>query len=137
MTHIPFGYKIVDGRAVMDEEQVKQLKIIYTSYLNGKGLMDSAKEARLNSSHSSVSRLLDNKKYLGTDYYPQIIDPTTFAKIKEERTRRAEVLGRTNLIKEKEQKPLPCKFHFNVAKEEFKNPYDQAAYIYSLIESEG
>lgn len=137
MAHISFGYKIVDGRAVIDDEQANQLKIIYASYLDGKGLVESAKEAGVNSCHGSVGRMLDNKKYLGTDYYPQIIDAATFAKIQAERTRRAEVLGRTDLIKEKEEEPLPHEFHFNMPKKEFKDPYAQAAYIYSLIESEG
>ena len=137
MAHIPFGYKIVDGRAAIDEEQVTQLKIIYTSYLDGKGLVESAKAAGIDSCHGSVGRMLDNKKYLGTDYYPQLIDAGTFAKVQEERKRRATALGRTDLIKEKEEEPLPYVFHFNMPKKEFKDPYAQAAYIYSLIESEG
>ena len=70
MAHIPFGYKMVDGRATIDEDQVKQLKVIYSSYLDGKGLMDAAKEVGIDCCHGSVSRMLDNKKYLGTDYYP-------------------------------------------------------------------
>lgn len=137
MAHIPFGYKIVDGRAAVDEEQAKQLKIIYTSHLDGKGLVESAKEAGLDSCHGSVSRMLDNEKYLGTDYYPQIIDVGTFARIKEEITRRANALGRIDLTKEKEKASFPHEFHFNMPKKEFKDPYAQAAYIYSLIESEG
>lgn len=137
MSHIPFGYRIVDGRAVIDDEQANQLKIIYTCYLNGKGLVESAKEAGIDSCHGSVGRMLDNKKYLGTDYYPQIIDAATFAKIQAERTRRVEALGRTDLIKEKEEEPRPCEFHFNMPKKEFKDPFAQASYIYSLIESEG
>ena len=80
--------------------------------------------------------MLENKKYLGTEYYPQIIDADTFSKIQEERTRRSEVLGRNNLLKEKEEIPLPFAFHFNMPTKEFKDPYAQAAYIYSLIESE-
>ena len=47
------------------------------------------------------------------------------------------VLGRTNLIKEKEEEPLPQEFHFNMPKKELKDPYAHVAYIYSLIEGEG
>lgn len=89
--------------------------------------MESPKEAGIDSCHGSVSRMLDNKKYLGTDYYPQIIDASTFAKIKEERTKRAQELGRTNLIKEKEEESLPYEFHFNIPKKEFKDPYAQGS----------
>lgn len=137
MAHIPFGYKIVDGRAVIDDEQANQLKIIYSSYLDGKGLVEAAKEAGIDSCHGSVGRMLDNKKYLGTDYYSRIIDAATFAKIQAKRTRGAEALGRTDLIKEKEEEPLPCEFHFNMPKKEFKDTFAQESYIYSLIESEG
>jgi hypothetical protein len=111
MAHIPFGYKIVDGRAVIDDEQANKLKIIYSSYLDGKGLVEAAKEAGMIA--------------------------VTFAKIQAERTRRAEALGRTDLIKGKEEEPLPCEFHFNMPKKEFKDHFAQASYIYSLIESEG
>ena len=32
MAHIPLGYKIVDGRAVVDEPTVEQIKATYRYY---------------------------------------------------------------------------------------------------------
>ena len=77
MAHIPLGYKIVDGCAVVDEPTVEQIKATYRYYFEGKSLVDAAKEAGFKMNHATVKRMLSNKKYLGTDYYPQIIDEET------------------------------------------------------------
>lgn len=74
MAHIPVGYKIVDGCAVVDETAAEQIRATYRYYFEGKSLIDAAKEAGFKMNHASVKRMLSNKKYLGTDHYPQIID---------------------------------------------------------------
>ena len=51
--------------------------------------------------HGSVGRMLQNKKYLGDDYYPAIIDKETFDKAEEIRMYRAMALGRVRELKEK------------------------------------
>ena len=38
MAHIPLGYKIVDGCAVVDEPTVGQIKATYRYYFEGKSL---------------------------------------------------------------------------------------------------
>ena len=96
MAHIPLGYKIVDGCAVVDEPTVEQIKATYRYYFEGKSLVDAAKEAGFKMNHATVKRMLSNKKYLGTDYYPQIIDEETIERFQEELTRRAGNLGRLN-----------------------------------------
>ena len=93
MAHLPLGYKIVDGCAVTDEPTVKQIKETYRYYFEGKSLVDAAKEAGFKMNHATVKRMLSNKKYLGTDYYPQIIDEETQIRFLEELTRRAGNLG--------------------------------------------
>ena len=80
---------------------------------------------------------LSNKKYLGTDYYPQIIDEETLTRFLEELNRRADKLGRLNRISKDRNKPVPVLFHFKIAEQSFSDPFMQAQYIYSLIESEG
>ena len=94
MAHIPLGYKIVDGCAVVDELTVEKIKATYRYYFEGKSLVDAAKEAGFKMNHATVKRMLSNKKYLGTDYYPQIIDEETIERFLEELTRRAGNLGR-------------------------------------------
>lgn len=136
MAYIPLGYKIVDGCAVVDETAAEQIKETYRYYFEGKSLIDAAKEARFVMNHASVKRMLSNKKYLGTDYYPQIIDEDTQTKFMEELTRRAGKLGRLDRKNKERNKTLPTAFRFKPADQTFADPFDQARYIYSLIESE-
>ena len=98
--HTPFGYKIVDGKAIIDETDAAILKKLYQNYLAGKSLDTSAKEAGINCSHTSASKLLLNKKYLGDDYYPPLIDKETYDMVVEEKERRAKkAASRTNSFK--------------------------------------
>ena len=136
MAHIPLGYKIVDGCAVTDEPTVKQIKETYRYYFEGKSLVDAAKEAGFKMNHATVKRMLSNKKYLGTDYYPQIIDEETQTRFLEELTRRAGNLGRLDRRCKERNKKVPTVFHFKPADLTFPDPFEQAEYIYSLIESE-
>ena len=136
MAHIPLGYKIVDGRAVVDEPTVEQIKATYRYYFEGKSLVDAAKEAGFKMNHATVKRMLSNKKYLGTDYYPQIIDEETIERFQEELTRRAGNLGRLDRKCNERNITIPTSFGFKPAELTFADPFEQAEYIYSLIESE-
>ena len=136
MAHIPLGYKIVDGCAVTDEPTVKQIKETYRYYFEGKSLVDAAKEAGFKMNHATVKRMLSNKKYLGTDYYLQIIDEETQIRFLEELTRRVGSLGRLNRKCKEHTKKIPTAFHFKPADLTFPDSFEQAEYIYSLIESE-
>lgn len=136
MGHIPFGYRIVDGKAVVDEKEAVMLWKMYEGYLEGKALRAAAEDAGIHCYHGSAARILGNKKYLGTDYYPQIIAPQIFGMVQAERDKRAKKLGRMALIKEKEQAVLPRHFRMKQQTQRFTDPIEQALYLYSLIESE-
>lgn len=136
MAHIPLGYKIVDGCAVVDETAAGQLKEIYRYYFEGKSLVNAAKAAGFKMNHATVKRMLLNRKYLGTDDYPQIIDKETIERVQEELTRRAGNLGRLNRKSKERNKAVPTAFRFKPANCTFADPFEQASYIYSLIESE-
>ena len=136
MAHIPLGYKIVDGCAVTDEPTVKQIKATYRYYFEGKSLVDAAEEAGFKMNHATVKRMLSNKKYLGTDYYPQIIDEETIERFQEELTRRAGNLGRLDTKCKETYITIPTSFRFKPAELTFAAPFEQAEYIYSLIDSE-
>lgn len=110
---------------------------MYKGFLEGKSLVNAAKDAGIKTYHGTVTRMLTNKKYLGTDYYPQIIEQETFDRTLEEKQKRRDALGRNNRKKTKEEKPLPTAFHFKPAELSYTDPFEQAKYIYSLIESEG
>ena len=122
--------------AVVDETAAEQIRATYRYYFEGKSLINAAKEAGFKMNHASVKRMLSNKKYLGTDYYPQIIDEETQKRFLEELTRRAGNLGRLDRRCKEHNKTVPTAFHFKPADLTFPDPFEQAEYIYSLIESE-
>ena len=73
MGHTPYGYRIVDGKAVIDEAAATQIRELYKNYLSGLSLTNAAKEAGLDLLHSGAKRMMRNKHYLGDDFYPAII----------------------------------------------------------------
>ncbi len=136
MGHTPFGYKIENGRAVVDEAATGQIRQIFQFYLEGDSLTTAAKKAGIISFHGGVSRMLKNTHYLGDEYYPAIIDKETFDKAEQERVKRAAALGRIKKPAEQEKIPIPTMFHTKTSEQTFDDPFLQAEYAYSLIESE-
>lgn len=137
MGHTPYGYKIKGGKAVIDEETANQVRQIFEYYLDGESLTTAAGKAGLKMFHGGVSRMLKNPHYLGDDYYPAIIDRETFDKAEAERLRRAESLGRIREPEGQEKIEVPVSFRTRQAERKYDDPFLQAEYAYSLIESEG
>lgn len=100
--HIPYGYRIEDGKAVVDEIQAEQVRTFFKEYISGKALKVAAEMVGLKIFHGSAGRMLRNTHYLGDDYYPVIIDQELFDKAEEERQSRANQLGRVRELKVKE-----------------------------------
>lgn len=136
MAHTPFGYRIENGVAVVDEHAAEQVQALYQSYLSGGSLRTVAIKVGIDAFHAGIGKILKNRHYLGDDYYPAIIDPDTFAAVQEERFRRASTLGRIRESKEDKVAVYPTTFHIIVGTQVYDDPFAQAAYAYSLIESE-
>lgn len=137
MRYIPYGYKIQNGAAIIDEKEAEQVRALYAEYLSGLSLTAAAQKVGIKMYHAGVKRLLQNERYLGDDYYPAIIDRETFEKAESERLKRAEALGRIREL-EKPQKPkYPTRFYAKEPEQKYDDPFRQAEYAYSLIESEG
>jgi hypothetical protein len=136
MSHTPFGYRIENGKAVIDEKASEQIKIVYQSYLSGDSLATAAKKAEISSFHGGIGRMLRNVHYLGDEFYPAIIDIKIFAAAEVERIRRATKLGRIWEPKEEPEVVFPTAFHINEGTQQFDDPFTQAEYAYNLIESE-
>lgn len=64
MKHIPYGYKIVDGKAEINEENAKQVKMLFSKFLEGESLVTASKSCSLNFTHSQVGRMLEKKRIL-------------------------------------------------------------------------
>ncbi|MBQ5676277.1 MAG: recombinase [Lachnospiraceae bacterium] len=134
MGHTPYGYKIVNGLAVIDEVEGAAVKKLYEGYLGGLGLQAAADEAEISINHCQAKRMMLNKKYLGTDYYPALITEDMMEKVKTELTKRAGKLGRVYEPKEQEKQSVPTRFQFGKEEQCFENPFLQAQYMYELIE---
>ena len=136
MSHVPYGYRIENGKAVIDEEKAKQVKKIYKAYLSGLAYVPAAEAAGLKLYHTGAKKMMQNKHYLGDDYYPAIIDNETFVAAEAERVKRQAKLGR--VFDDKPAKVSKIATDFKMAKVQMKydDPFKQAEYVYSLIESE-
>jgi hypothetical protein len=133
---IPYGYKIEKGKAIIDEEQAEQVRMIFKGYLSGLAYVVAAEAVGIKISHPSVKRILQNKRYLGDKYYPAIIDQETFERAEAERFKRQRKMGRIFPDKPVEECKPATKFIMPKAGKIFNDPFKQAEYVYSLIESE-
>lgn len=136
MAHIPYGYKIIEGKAVVYEEQAEKIRNLYKGYISGLTLKVAAENAGLKLSHSSVGMMLRKKYYIGDDFYPTIIDKETFDKAEEMRSTRARSLGGTQDSKKREKLKLTVHFTMPRVKIKYIDPFEQAKYAFGLIESE-
>lgn len=137
MGHTPYGYRIRNGKAVIDEERAAQVKLIYGEYISGTALCASARKAGLEMTHSSVKHLLTNRKYLGDGFYPAIIDEESFHRAAEKLKERAAMLRRdTRRPKEYVKLQIPVRFTMLPVCDRFSDPFEQAEYAYSQIKEE-
>jgi len=136
MTHTPHGYRIENGKAVIDETAAEQVRTLFASYLSGDSLDTASKKSGILSFHGGIGRMLQNIRYLGDNYYPALIEPEMFAAAQEERLRRAKMLGRVYEPKEAEAVIFPTAFRINERTQNIEDPFRQAEYIYTLIEME-
>ncbi|MEA5093357.1 MAG: recombinase family protein [Sedimentibacter saalensis] len=103
--HMPHGYKIEDGKVIFDDEKAAVIKKIFEEYHKGSSLHGIAKELtnagflnannKPNWNHGSVGKILQNIKYVGDGFYPQLIDKETFESVQKRRKKKEQKLGRT------------------------------------------
>lgn len=131
-----YGYRIKNGKACIDKEKAVKVQKLFDGYISGKALRAAALGAGIDTYHGSAGRMLKNRKYMGTEYYPAIIDEETFQKAQIERENRAIKLGRVREVEEDLQILSPTKFRLKSQEIMFDDPFKQAEYAYSMIESE-
>ena len=95
MGHTPYGYKIENGAAVIDETEADCVRQIFDNYISGMSLREAASAAGHPLVHSTVKRLLNRKCYCGDDFYPAIIDAAVFHRAKSELKQRADNKNQT------------------------------------------
>lgn len=82
----PFGYRIVDGKAVIDAEQDERLKQMLSLYLDGLSIQAASEEAGM--TYTVARRALSNETYLGDGFYPPLISREMYEQLQTERKRR-------------------------------------------------
>ena len=136
MGYTPYGYKIENGCAIIDEENADKIRKLYSNYLTGMPLAKAASEAGIDTYHGTAKRMMENRHYLGDDFYPAIIDKEIFESAAAERIKRANKLGRLNHKRVIKPSVVPTYFHLAAAVQHYDDPRLQAEYLYSLIERE-
>ena len=134
MGHTPYGYRIENGAAVINEAEAECVRRIFDNYISGMSLREAASAAGHPLVHSTVKRMLTKKYYCGDDFYPAIIDISTFHTANNELKRRADNKNQTGKTRRIIPKP-ETEFTFSHPLTQYDDPYEQAQYLYSLIES--
>lgn len=103
---IPFGYCVINGKYALNITESETVKKIFSNYIGGKSLKTIAAEMQIpyNANKAAwnknmVCRMLENKKYIGENGYPQIVTQHEFeqaAQIKAERTTYRKPAPQTN-----------------------------------------
>ena len=133
MTHIPYGYRVKDAKGIIYEPEADKVVALYRAYLEYDSMSAAAKKVRINKIHGSIGRILKNTVYLGTDFYPQLLDEELFTKVQKARKENAVRENRIKEIKPAEEfKPITT-FKASKVKLKFDDPYKQAEYAYSMI----
>jgi site-specific DNA recombinase len=94
MAHTPYGYYIKGGVAVSDPMKTQQVKALFQEYLAGTSLQTIADHTGIPRSHTSLGRMIEDKRYIGDSFYSATIDENIWSEAQMERKRRAEHLGR-------------------------------------------
>lgn len=131
-----YAAKIENGCATIKEDEANKIRKLYENYLSGMALAKAAAAAGIETYHGTAKRLMENRHYLGDDFYPAIIDQETYDKAAAIRFERAGKLGRLNRKKSVKPAASPTGFRMAAAEQNYEDPRLQAEYLYSLIESE-
>ena len=126
-----YGYKIINGKETVDEQEAAIIIKIFNGYLSGMSLRDAAVNAGKAMVHSTVKRIICNFCYVGDDFYPAIISRQTFSRANAELIRRSEKrVGKKRL----RTPPVYTQFKITAPEKHYDDSAVQAEYIYSLIE---
>lgn len=125
-----YGYRIENGRAVIDEKEAAVIISVFNGYLSGMSLRDAARNAGKDMVHSTVKRIIRNTCYVGDAYYPAIVSKQTFGRANAELIRRAESHSHKKRLKPPH---IYSEFVIDAPTVQYDDPAKQAEYIYSLI----
>jgi site-specific DNA recombinase len=86
--NIPFGYQVIDGRIAINQQEAEIVRYIFCEYLSGRSCQTIAKELSGRGilyresadtwNGSVLKRILDNRRYVGNDGYPELVTADKF-----------------------------------------------------------
>lgn len=95
---VPYGYEMQNGVIVIHLKEANIVKQIFNQYLNGENLKNIAERLTENQieflpgeyywNKSRIKRMIEDKRYIGGDNYPAIIDKDTFQRANVEKNNR-------------------------------------------------
>ena len=131
---VPFGYRIVEEKAVIHGAEAEQLLLYFRLYLSGMSMSGAAREAKLPCSETTCPHLFRRKEYVGTDFYPALITADYQQKlITEWQTRKMKRPKRRRASTEKRVR-IYTRFCFSEkAGEVPSDPVEQIAALYQRI----
>lgn len=102
--HMPLGYRMAGGKILVVPEQAELVKEVFQAYSEGNSLYQLARrlteQGALNANHKpvwnhgTVGKILENRRYLGDEFYPVLVEPELFYKVQERRKEKSKELGR-------------------------------------------
>ncbi|HEM2695141.1 recombinase family protein [Streptococcus pluranimalium] len=137
MKHLPKGYKIENGKIIVSKEEALKIQSLFEKYLEGFNLVKAAETVGIKGSHGTISRILENEKYIGALNYPPIISKEIFEKVQTRRSEIAKKLGRDNFKEKVKDRKISLDFIIEAKDREFDDPYEESSYKYSLIKIGG
>ena len=82
---IPYGYKIVNGRAEVKVDEARKLCCFFRLYSEGVAAETACAQAAIPRSPSHAWKILTNPVYAGTNFYPPIIDSDLYEEVQRQR----------------------------------------------------
>ena len=96
--NIPFGYCYENGRKVFEPMESEIIKELFNEYRNGKSLQQLSQELNARGieylpkvvawNKSRVRRLLEDRRYIGEEGYPVLIERGLFDEIQDIKTQK-------------------------------------------------
>lgn len=100
----PLRYYIQNGKAEIEPETAEFVREIFSTYLAGistyriakdftrRGILNASHKPSWN--HGSIGKILENRKYIGDEFYPPLIEQSIFEQVQSRRIQRVKDLGR-------------------------------------------
>ena len=134
MSTVPYGYRITNEKAIIHQQEADRVRMLFEEYISGGSILAAGRNAGIEKTHSSLGNMLSNEKYMGTDFYPQIIDEQTFYTAQHIRKITAVKLGRTNYRTRTVPISKKVEYCLGQVKNHYLDPYRQAEYVYKQIQ---